>query len=139
MLMIPAPPSLLPWTTERETFLPQFFPSFPIRSNQNCSSFSTIDASAVRESSQLHVTQSMHQISFQTSEKNTLSSPTFQTNATTTNHSFQHASSIFDPKLLPNSIAIHDPKVLPNNDTNVSYRQLKRVLGPDTFDNTSKF
>ena len=69
----------------------------------------------------------MNQISFKPSATNTLSSPTFQTNDTTTNHSLQHASSILDPKLLPNNI------------TNVSYRQLKHVLGPDTFENTGEF
>ena len=127
MLMISAPPSLLPWTTERETFLRQFYPSFPIPSNQNCTSFSTIDTSSIRESPQLHVTRPMNQISFKPSATNTLSSPTFQTNDTTTNHSLQHASSILDPKLLPNNI------------TNVSYRQLKHVLGPDTFENTGEF
>ena len=79
MLMISAPPSLLPWTTERETFLRQFYPSFPIPSNQNCTSFSTIDTSSIRESPQLHVTRPMNQISFKPSATNTLSSPTFQT------------------------------------------------------------
>ena len=139
ILVISAAPSLLPWTTERETFLRQFYPSFPIPSNQYCTSFPIVDTSSITESSQLHVTRPMNQIIFKPSATNTLSSLTFQTDDMTTNHSLQHASSILDPKLLPNNITIHDPKVFPNNITNVSYRQLEHVLGPDTFKNTSNF
>lgn len=51
LLIISAPPSILPWSTERMRFLRRYYPSLPLSSIDCGSTLSTIDVSILSETS----------------------------------------------------------------------------------------